>query len=490
MKKTVFITLFALLMGSYTFANNLVMGTPTINGSTISFTIKWNNSWYVTSGPSNWDAVWIFVKRQACDQPNQNPWMHGQLAASGQSVTGTQLRVDLAADQAGVFVRRSAAGMGNITEATVTLTLGTTINKDNIGVYGVEMVNVPEGQFYVGDGRSDRNGFTNGASDNPLLITSAIQSAGLGASSVYQKNSLGSSVALPSTFPLGYNSYYCMKYEITAAQYVSFLNTLTYNQQLRLQDDPNATPPSSAVGTAMNARKLYRIEIKTPGTTTTSLTPAVYGNDATDDNVFDQENDGLGLPVSIAVKEFLAFLDWAALRPMTEFEYEKACRGTLTPVLNEYAWGTTDIRQFNNYARINGLTSTEVLSGSGLGMANFAYGNFYRAGIAATATSDRSNAGATFYGILDMTGSACERCVGGWSYDYSTFTTTNGDGIITSEAFADVVGWPFVNVESYYPKRGGSTNISDGLTVSGRELANYGDANKDNALGGRGVRTF
>jgi hypothetical protein len=28
---------------------------------------------------------------------------------------------------------------------------------------------------------------------------------------------------------------------------------------------------------------------------------------------------------------------------MTELEYEKACRGPLMPVANEYAWGTTTI---------------------------------------------------------------------------------------------------------------------------------------------------
>src|SRR5205814_1580703 len=36
-----------------------------------------------------------------------------------------------------------------------------------------------------------------------------------------------------------------------------------------------------------------------------------------------------------------AYLDWAALRPLTELEYEKVCRGTNPPVGFEGAWGTS-----------------------------------------------------------------------------------------------------------------------------------------------------
>lgn len=171
-------------------ANNLTLGTPTINGSSISLTIKWDNSWYVNTGPSNWDAVWIFVKRQTCNQANQNPWIHADLSLG--SITGSTLQVDVAADKKGAFVRRSTAGIGNITEETLTITLESAIGADNIGVYGIEMVNVPQGEFYIGDGRSSLNGFTNGNSENPLLINADKQTSGLGAKEIYQKTGLGS----------------------------------------------------------------------------------------------------------------------------------------------------------------------------------------------------------------------------------------------------------------------------------------------------------
>ena len=499
--KKFLISCFILLFVFQANANNLILGTPTISGSTISFTIKWDNSWLVSTGPSNWDAVWVFIKRQACDQNSQNPWLHADLASSGHSVGGSQLQVDLAPDNKGVFIRRtsSAAGKGNISQVTVTLTLASAINTDNIGLYGVEMVNVPQGQFYIGDGEPNAGlwqiNFTDGNSFNPKLITAAIQSAGIGASSNYSRVNSGSSVALPATYPVGYNSFYCMKYEITSAQYVSFLNTLTYNQQLRLMRDPNATPPQSPQGTLINnTYNGYRIEIKTPGEALTVLKPAVFGNDATNDNVFDQEDDALGFPVGLGTKQYLAFLDWSALRPMTEFEFEKACRGPVYPVVNEYAWGTTDFLGFNSKTITDRYKSTETLSGTGLGMGNINSSVNYRVGIAATATSTRVNAGATYYGILDMTGGMAERVVGQNNVDYSTFSSQNhGDGNLTSEAYSNVVGW----TENMIGSRGFSWNNEwNGFTISNRAWNHHNRPSLGNdnqadwaGFGGRGVRS-
>ena len=359
----------------------------------------------------------------------------------------------------------------------------------------MEMVNVPQGEFYIGDGRPDLNAFTDGNSDNPLHITASMQSNGLGAKTVYQKNGYGSTVDLPATFPLGYNSFYCMKYEITTAQYTAFLNTLTYNQQLRMQEDPNTTPPTSPIGTIMNQYLGYSIEVMTPGVSTINLTPAVYGNDANNNNVYNEEDDGLALPVSIRVKDFLAFLDWAALRPMTEFEYEKASRGPVVPLLNEFAWGTTDSYNVNWYwNRINRNTKNEVLNIAPLGPQNFGMGMVSRVGVSATPTSDRLHAGATYYGIMDMTSNVFERAIGGYNFDYSGFTAVNGDGNLDSYGFANVMGWPIDynnrdSYETYFMRKGGSASSYYNATVSSRQVLNWGDGNRANAQGGRGVRS-
>jgi hypothetical protein len=164
--------------------------------------------------------------------------------------------------------------------------------------------------------------------------------------------------------------------------------------------------------------------------------------------------------------------------------------------LNEYAWGSTDFNSINwYYGRDNKLTKNEVLNTFPLGANNVAQNMFWRVGIAATSNSDRVHAGATYYGILDMTGNAYERAVGGNNFDYSAFTTRNGNGTIDSEGFADVIGWPISTTnpgiyESYYMRKGGSINRWENVNVSNRQNMNWTDGNRDLAQGGRGVRSF
>lgn len=485
MKNFILFTILYLVIGIESYANNLVLGTPSVSGSTVSFTIKWNNSWRVTAAPSNWDAIWVFVKRQHCDANTQSPWMHETLSNSNHSVTGSQLEVNLAtSDNLGVFIRRSAQGIGDITQATVSLTLSSPIGTDNISVYGIEMVYVPQGQFYIGDGNAGMSGFSDGTSNNPKLITAAIQSAGIGPVTNYNTaNWAGSTVDLPSTFPLGYNGFYCMKYEITCKLYISFLNSLTYGQQIRLLDNPYGAPTLASPGDKINTRYGYNIEVKSQS----ALQPAVYGCDATDDDNWDQIDDGVELPVCLRTQNLTAFLDWAALRPMTEFEYEKSCRGPVYPVYNEFAWGTTE--QSNNYTIVDRFKTSERSTTTPLGFSNIYTNQLFRVGIEATATSDRSHAGASYYGILNLTGSTSERCVGGWQYDYSNFTTANGDGNISIIGTANVTGWPSGRPESYSTRGGSARDRGESIFVSDRRWASLND-DYYYIQGGRGVRSY
>src|SRR5450631_3381509 len=118
-------------------ANNLQIGTPTLpSATTIQFTVQWDNSWWITSGPSNWDAVWIFVKYQDC---SNNLWKHVDLstAAGNHSVTGGQLQINTVADAKGIFLRLSAAGQGSVGSATVTLAFNSLVDAGyNYQVFG------------------------------------------------------------------------------------------------------------------------------------------------------------------------------------------------------------------------------------------------------------------------------------------------------------------------------------------------------------------
>jgi hypothetical protein len=95
---------FIYLNANRAFANNLVIGTPTVVGGNLQFTIQWDNSWNTATGPTNYDAVWVFVKRQACAL--LSPWDHALLStlSANHSVTGGVLQVDAVSDGVGVFI--------------------------------------------------------------------------------------------------------------------------------------------------------------------------------------------------------------------------------------------------------------------------------------------------------------------------------------------------------------------------------------------------
>jgi hypothetical protein len=124
-----------------------------------------------------------------------------------------------------------------------------------------------------------------------------------------------------------------------------------------------------------------------------------------------------------------------------------------------------------------------------------------RAGFAASATSNRSQAGATYYGIMEMAGNVFEQCVGGGAgYDYSSFTTTNGNGALTlTSGLADVDGWPTSGgVASGTIVKGGWFNsnsnyfqyqVSDRTYYNGSGVDNYATI-RSAGIGGRGVRSF
>ncbi len=499
-------------MNSNSYANNLIIGTPSYDAANnqLTFTIKWDNSWRINNGPSNWDAVWIFVKRQPCGA--NGIWSHALLSAtsSDHSVTGSYgLVADAVADQMGVFIHRPSAANNAIgsfpTTSSVTIKLsgtyipnliGSSTTSDNFKVIGIEMVYVPQGSFYLGDGRSSStNNFTAGASSTlPVQINASKQTSGLGSYTNYVNSpSYGSVVSLPSTFPLGYNGFYCMKYENNQQQIVDYLNTLNYDQQAARLAVWASTRVPSTNGTYFSyALNNYRQEIKVTTAGTNNTLPAVFGLTNTY-NAF--------LPAGyLNWQDLTSYLDWAGLRPMTEFEFEKACRGTDAPIANDFPWGNKIINTSSgNFSAINTTTETSNSTYEGNCWYNWDGGPI-RSGFAATASSNRSQSGATYYGIMEMGGNIFEQCVGGGSgYNYSTFTITNGDGALTSLGLANVTGWPTSGgLSSGTILRGGAFYNNTGnnyqMQVSDRSFYTgtiiNGNTVRDRATGGRGVRTF
>ena len=518
MKKTIYLFIL-LFVTSQTFANNLVIGTPTYSNAnnTLTFTIKWDNSWRVNGvqGPNNWDAVWVFVKRQPCAA--NGIWSHALLSTTASDHTITtpnthNLIIDKVDDGMGVFIHRDASAnnqIGNLTSnTTVTIKLsgtynpalvGTSSSADNFRVFGIEMVYVPQGTFFAGDGRStNTTNFSRGNTIGAVEINSAVQAAGIGAYLNYTSNpSLGCVIPLPSTYPLGFNGFYCMKYEITQQQIVDFLNTLTYDQQAGMLGAWGARLPN-AVNTYWNNNQ-YRQTIRVVTAGTNNSVPAI----------FDLGGNAWGAFIPAGYmnwQDLTSYLDWSGLRPMTEFEYEKACRGTLSPVPREYPWGNNSTLNMINGSNNNQNTATEFYNAILDGMVHANWdGGTARAGFAATSSSNRVQAGATFYGILDMAGNNWEQCVGGGTgFNYSTFTTANGDGALTRIGRADVTGWPgdggvasgtILKGGGYYNLNGLYTNgvafqVSDRTFNTGTTLNQRTGNTKDRSIGGRGVRSY
>ncbi len=473
------------------FANNLTIGPPTVSGSNITFTISWNNSWFITLGSANYDAAWVFVKRQSC---TDNLWRHAPVSTSNvHSVTGGVLQVDPVTDGRGVFIRRFAVGSGNIATATVTLVLQTPTNAvDNFQVHGMEMVFIPQGDFAIGSGNAANNLDCN---FSPITITNAIQSAGLAASSFNGPAGAGQYFqGVPSTFPMGWNNFYAMKYEISQEQYAAFLNTLTYTQQsVRMAANPN-----SAIGTPVFGSPIARngLEIQTPGTPVN--VPAVIGSDLNNNNVYNENGDGQNIACNfLSWPDLISYLDWAALRPMTEFEFEKLCRGTDSyfPTQDEYPWGTTSVVAAGSSALNNAGTNSETSTsfGAGLSAYNGTGGTGpLRCGFAAGVTT-RQQAGAGFYGNMDLGGNVWEQCIGGnANANASAFTTANGNGDIGTTGFCDVTTWP-ANGGNGNPNalRGGAWNqgFTD-LQIARRSGRGSTSNTRANNVGGRGVRSF
>lgn len=476
----------SVLMTKPLFANNLVIGAPTSSGTNaLSFTIQWDNSWNVASGPSNWDGVWLFVKRQDCAD---NKWKHALSSTvdADHSITGGILQVDAVTDGMGVFVRRTNSGFGNNAAATITLELQNATATDNFKVFGIEVVSVPEGDFYLGDGTRGRSnyGFSGPSPFNPILITNTIQTAGLGVAANYQQNTFGSQGSLPGTFPLGWNKFYSMKYEISQGQYASFLNTLSFDQQ----SIRTSASPSDAIGTLAIADPIAsRNDIKIIASGTINNIPAIYESSTP----------------SVACNwlnwaDLTAYLDWSALRPMTEFEYEKICRGPNPAFPEENAWGTINLLKAESSALNNAGLSNETSNVSGFGLcaygANTTTSGPLRCGFAATGSSTRIESGASFYGAMEMSGNVNEQCVGGYNFNFSAFTTANGDGELSSVGSANTPNWPVLGGGRNGGILKGSnwhTNSVTELNVSDRfSMVSSINQVRDYRIGGRGVRNF
>ncbi len=479
-------------------ANNIAVSNTSIiaqntaaNYTHVKFDVSWENSWRTSTLESNWDAAFVFVKYRI---PPLNTWKHATLkyvdgtATNDGNTEPSGATINTTSDGKGAFLYRNANGIGNVnfTGARLRWDYGADgLNDDDsveVCVFAIEMVYVPQGAYYLGDGSvtTIQGQFEAGVSGAPFYLTSeaALTLGGGGVGSLGNNNRSGmatptyedftdaTTVTLPAAFPKGFNAFYCMKYEITQGQYADFLNKLTLPQATaRYMANYNAsyqsingTHPNFVAGSP--DRPLY------------------YTNYA----------------------DFYSYLDWSGLRPMTELEYEKACRGSrgigFLPTPDEFAWGDIAIKAGPGYTMTNpGLPNETVNAVNILGNAAYNLTNNsrpYRVGVfaASLATPNRVEAGATYYGIMEMTGNQSEYTMTVGRAESRTFNGSHGDGSIDAAGVYNVANWP-PSIWGLGLRGGSYFDAATEIRTSSRYLGHYHTTTGARVAqyGGRGVRT-
>lgn len=459
MKKilTIFI---AGLISLSSFANDVLVSSISLIGQTtagplnthytnVQFSINWKNSWRTSTNESNYDGCWLFVKYR---KQSTSVWLHATLNATGQTApAGSTLKPTL--DGKGAWIYRAADGIGDVTYNTAQLrwNYGADGVLDNenveVQVYAVEMVYCPTSAFNLGNSSAENGKFRDGAVDTWFPINSeAAITCGTLAGNLNAAASFLASGTIPAAYPKGYNAFWVMKYEFSEQQYVDFLNTL---------DQTNANNRNNIGATGLVPNMV-------------AITP-------------ERAARGFNPPNA------LAWLDWAAMRPMSEFEYEKACRGgNNTPSPLEYAWGNTTISQVATPTAQGTATETWAT-----GNASFSgTPGAIRCGALATATSTRTSSGATFYGVMEMSGNASEITVYAGNVIGRSYTGLHGDGILTATAESNTANWPSVaNGQSIMTRGGATANTTFQLQVSDRSPGVTDYTGAGTQYGGRGVRT-
>jgi len=438
---------------------------------TVEVRVDWDNAWH---NERNRDGAWLVVKVRA---PGRG-WRHALLGPEGHSVESGDAGVegDLFAseDRVGLFVAPSGPHRGSV-EWTVRASLAPETARvlDQIGlgaevaVFGVEMVQIPSGAFHVGEvseaGRAHGAFFLSDANGDPagryeVESESAIEvGAGQGRLNysnegpfhIYMGDREG---PVPDEFPKGHRAFWCMKYELTQGQYAAFLNHLSPS------DTAHRAVGAGLASLAADSRLTIRIE------------DGRYVADRPD------------RPANwVSWDDGCAWADWIGLRPMTELEFTKACRGPGETPTDDFPWGTADKEALQ---RVMGSDLDLVVPGA--------------ADESALSDGTRPALGASYYWVMDLAGSVWERCVTIGHPSGRAFRGTHGDGALNM-GFATNDDWPSGDhAPGGYGYRGGGHyeasrvyepgHFNPHSPVGWRRFGSWGQAPRSIAYGFRAVR--
>lgn len=399
--------LFALaLVGDQHHADELraevVASKGTRQRSAITVDLSWSASW---RDERNHDAVWIVLR-------SREAGVH-RLDAEGHRVLSNNRHVEVrvSEDGIGAWIIPTHASQGSI-EARVDLALRDP-TANTLHAWALEMVLIPAGAFEVGDdtpevlskGALHRRG-KSGEPDGPFTIRSEAALAlnktpgglwyGTEDHNAYQGDQLG---PIPADFPKGTRAFYVMKYELTQGQYVRFLNAL---------------PAAARAERGNQIREGEETE-----TCAITLSGARFVAAAPD------------RPCNfVSWADTSAFTDWMGLRPMTELEFEKACRGPKRPMPGDFPWGTASRDGVERVVLPSRDLSLQVEKVEDL-----------------LDDKRRIALGASYYRVMDLSGSMWERVISIGHPDGRAFRGTHGDGKLDSTGNATNADWPRLDEE-------------------------------------------
>lgn len=435
--------------------------------------LSWNNSWY---NNRNHDAVWLFLKY--ANTSSQPQFRHVKLLSNGHKLLQNQLAgspspvFEVPEDRVGLFIYPAANYRGKI-RWSIELSLDTAIlsdpnfapNNSFLNIHGIEMVHIPEGAFTAGEADTaaawnnyalfiaDENGRPGGLwkiQKENETINVGKQKGYLYYNSqtkIYHGDQQG---VVTAEFPKGFQSFYIMKYETTQGQYADFLNAI------------------SGAATASRANFGSKDYYTYRGT------------------IYFKEGKYLATSPNRPCNFFswddaCAYADWAGLRPLTELEFEKACRGPLLPIPHEFPWNSDSKNKLQRIVSEN----DELVFTNGLNEADLNDNN-------------REQFGASYYWVMDLAGSLWERCVTIGDSIGRAFKGSHGDGMLAPYGFASNADWPKGSTETagfgfrgggYYEHHMQYGGFNPHSPIGYRNFGSWPGGARSLAYGSRFVRT-
>ncbi|RKJ81929.1 hypothetical protein D7X33_03085 [Butyricicoccus sp. 1XD8-22] len=476
---------------------------------TVSLDLQWENAW---KNEVNFDGAYVFLKyRPAAGEAFRSMKLRG--AGGGMTErkplpegfslgeSSVKLGAFLPETQLGFFVfPEEACSRQTVRAAGIQVPVEAGCAEE-IEVFSIEMVYIPEGRFTIGDpkgpkrmGGSCLNGFYT-YPDKPMYEIASEKAISLGPEAgmlycdadyvpggedVQQKR-----LTIPEAFPKGFAGMWYMKHPLTMRQWVQYLNCLTRRQQQRqvwADVSGDAVPHFYVMTDSDHLQDRNAVFCRPAGHGTEN--PITFYTSAPN-----RIANGLNW---FSAASFACF---AGLRPVTELEYTKACRGPLAPVEREFPWGSSAIGRVWNLsgerllplpekpgALANCVFDTHTVmfhgqpkkfTGDGPQWGGTPDEGTFENAPLIEGYSERECRGSSYYGVMELAGTVWEYMVSASLEDGVRFDRSYGTGELTEDGEYEMPSWPSPKTGAGFSMRGGNYASAPNFFVDTRPFGAY-----------------